>query len=201
MKRILTFAFGLAAMSIATACSAPNDLVSRNDASDVRLITSGLASAKNEIKFNAYITGYTYWDNTPRGSTAIARPVIHRGAGGTGTYKDPVTIAVGHKIVGSRQTLDYPAGTRFYLPALRKYVIVEDVCGDGHQPQNGPCHSGYKGNPWLDVYLDGRKAGQQAATQCAYRITGVQQIIMNPQAGYPVAEGAVTESGCPSFKI
>lgn len=151
---------------------------------------------ETEQSFNAYITGYSYWDNTPRGSTAIARPVIHRRAGGVGTYRNPVTIAVGHVIEGGRQTLDYPAGTRFYLPQLQRYAIVEDVCGDGHRPQDGPCHSGYRGHPWLDIYIDGRRAGQEAANACAYRLTGVQQIVINPRRGYPVNSGPITESGC-----
>lgn len=173
-------------------------LISPVFATDVTPTTSPAAKAtiRGEQRLQAYITGYSYWDNTPRGSTAIARPVIHRRAGGTGTYNNPVTIAVGHVIQGVRQTLDYPAGTRFYLPRLQRYAIVEDVCGDGHQPQNGPCHSGYRGNPWLDIYIDGRRAGQEAAIQCAYRLTGVQDIIINPRRGYPVNAGAITESGC-----
>ena len=104
-------------------------------------------------EFRAFLTGYSYWDNTPPGSAAIARPVIHKLAGGTGTYADPITLAVGHRIDRGRQTLDYPAGTRFYFPRIQKYAIVEDVCGDGPTPQNGPCFVGHKGYPWLDIYV------------------------------------------------
>ena len=52
-----------------------------------------VVSSKSEQRFTAYLTGYSYWDNTPPGSSAIARPVVHRRAGGSGTYNDPVTIA------------------------------------------------------------------------------------------------------------
>lgn len=153
-----------------------------------------------EKKFKAYITGYSFWDNTPPGSAAIARPVIHRKAGGTGTYRDPITIAVGHTIIRGKQTLDYPAGTRFYLPRLRKYVIVEDVCGDGLQPQYGPCHSGHNGYPWLDVYVGGKRTGADQSNRCMYSLTGVQNIVMNPRPGYPVAAGPIAESGCQTYQ-
>ncbi|MCK4862050.1 MAG: hypothetical protein KAS85_09090 [Rhodobacteraceae bacterium] len=152
-----------------------------------------------ETSFNIYLTGYSYWDNTPPGSAEISKPVIHRKAGGRGTYSDPITIAVGHVIIGKRQTLDYKAGTRFYIPSLRKYVIVEDVCGDGHRPQDGPCHTGRNGLPWLDIYVDGSRSRSGDATQCARRITSVQNIIMNPGRDYPVVSGPLTETGCQVF--
>lgn len=156
-------------------------------------------AAPREKRFTAYVTGYSWWDNTPRGSTAIARPVIHRKAGGIGTYDDPVTLAVGHKIEGSRQTLAYPEGTRFYIAGLRKYAIVEDVCGDGHRPQNGPCWSGKEGRPWLDIWVDGSKHPRSVSDQCMRRLTRFHQIIQNPAPDYPVVAGPMTESGCPVF--
>ena len=159
----------------------------------------GPASAASERAFSAYITGYSYWDNTPPGSSAISKPVIHRRAGGTGTYADPITMAVGHTITGGRQTLDYPAGTRFYLSGLRKYAIVEDVCGDGAMPQNGPCHIGRNGLPWLDIYVDGAKSARESSTACMNRLTRVHRVIQNPAPGYPVVAGALTESGCEVF--
>ena len=41
-----------------------------------------------------FVTGYTYWDNSPPGSAQIARPQVHDRAGGVGTWKDPITVAV-----------------------------------------------------------------------------------------------------------
>src|SRR5215216_6526313 len=55
----------------------------------------------------AYLTGYTWWDNTPAGSAAIAHPVLHATAGGVGTYADPITV--GYTSAGP----DIPYGTRF----------------------------------------------------------------------------------------
>lgn len=146
--------------------------------------------------FSVYLTGYSFWDNTPPGSAAIARPVIRNTAGGTGTYRDPITLAVGHSFATGRQVLDFPAGTRFYFPALKRYAIVEDVCGDGPKPQYGPCHVGYNGMPWVDIYVDGRRAGHAQANLCMRRITGVHQVIVSPPSGYPVVQGALAESGC-----
>ena len=167
--------------------------------SPASVVLSSVSPSNGETAFNIYLTGYSYWDNTPPGSAEISKPVIHRKAGGKGTYSDPITIAVGHVIIGSRQTLDFKAGTRFYIPNLRKYVIVEDVCGDGHRPQDGPCHTGRNGLPWLDIYVDGRRSASGEATQCARRITSVQKIIMNPSRDYPVVSGPLTESGCQVF--
>ena len=95
----------------------------------------GANTASAEQQFNAFLTGYSYWDNTPRESSQIARPEVHRQAGGSGTYRDPVTLAVGHVKHGGRSVMDFPAGTRFYIPRLQKYAIVEDLCGDGNTPQ------------------------------------------------------------------
>jgi hypothetical protein len=156
------------------------------------------ASGAQAQTFTAYITGYSYWDNTPPGSAAIAKPVIHRKAGGKGTYNDPITIAVGHTINAFSRSMDFPAGTRFYLPRLRRYAIVEDLCGDGPRPQNGACHIGYKGHPWLDIYVDGKREGARASDACMRKITGLQQIIMNPPSNYAVVPGPIA-SDCRTF--
>ena len=175
-----------------------------NEATTTRASTSnatGLAApdTPRERTFSAYVTGYSYWDNTPPGSAAIAHPVVHRQAGGTGTYQDPITIAVGHEINGSRRSMDFPAGTRFYLSALRKYAIVEDLCGDGPRPQDGPCHTGYQGHPWLDIYVDGSKSPRALSERCMNRLTRIHRVVENPAPNYPVVVGALTEGGCQVF--
>ena len=156
-------------------------------------------SADVSKNFSIYLTGYTYWDNTPPGSAEIARPVLRQRAGGTGTWASPITIAVGHSIVNGRQTLDYPAGTRFYLPRLRKYAIVEDVCGDGPNPQGGPCHTGHNGHPWLDIWLGGKGLSAQESDACARRITAVQPAIIHPPRDLPVQAGEIATGGCQVF--
>ncbi|MFS4581368.1 hypothetical protein [Phaeobacter sp. C3_T13_0] len=194
IKKAAVIAAALSMMSICAsilpAQSINNDLKSQFD----QFVRRG-----TEVRFEGYLTGYSYWDNTPPGSAAIARPVLRRQAGGTGTFNDPITIAVGHAIRRGRQKLDFPAGTRFYIERLRKYAIVEDVCGDGHQPQNGPCHIGKNGRPWLDIYIGGKQNSVRDTERCMNRLTGMQPIRLNPRRGYPVARGEISASGCQVF--
>lgn len=150
-----------------------------------------------ETRIKAFVTGYTFWDNTPPGSSDISNPIIHKKAGGVGTYIDPITVAVGHSIIDGVGTLDYPAGTRFYIPNLRKYFIVEDTCGDGDTPQNGPCHTGYPegSTSWIDIWIDGATGGENETNKCAEAITGIYLIIKNPATNYKVVPGPVFHDG------
>lgn len=150
-----------------------------------------------EVTFQAYTTGYSWYDNTPAGSAEISNPVLHQTAGGTGTYSDPITLAVGHSITGGKDTLDIKAGTRFYIPNLKRYFIVEDTCGDGGSPQNGPCHTGFQGHTWLDLYV-GKGASKSASDSCMDAITEVHTVIQNPGPGYPVTPGDVA-ANCTQF--
>lgn len=162
------------------------------------IVTVPLVVSVNEITLQAYTTGYGWPDNTPKGSATISNPVIHRVAGGSGTFTDPITLAVGHSISGSKDTLDYPAGTKFYIPNLKKYFIVEDTCGDGNSPQNGPCHTGYQGHVWLDLWVGGNSSNQSQTLSCEDAITEVHTVIENPASTYPVVTGDVA-SGCQQF--
>ena len=157
------------------------------------------SSALTTIK--AYITGYSWFDNTPAGSAAISNPVLHQTAGGTGTYADPITVAVGHSIIMGLDLLDWAQGTRFYIPNLRRYFIVEDTCGDGRTPQNGPCHNLAQADPgaqtWLDVWVGGKGGTSGGADRCMDKITAVHTVIVDPADGYPVVTGDIyRSSGC-----
>lgn len=141
----------------------------------------------------AYITGYSYFDNTPPGSARISHPVVHAVAGGTGTYEDPVTVAVGHVRVAGDHRLDWPAGTRFYLPNLRRYLIVEDTCGDGDRPQETGCHSGYPADAstWLDVWVGGEGGTRADAKRCMAAFTGVWDVLVDPPVKLAVDPGDI----------
>ena len=152
----------------------------------------------------AYTTGYTWFDNTPPGSTLISHPVRHARAGGIGTYADPITLAVGHSLETGRDVLDYAAGTRFYLPHVRRYFIVEDTCGDGASPQDRGCHnlalapSG--ATTWVDLYVGGTAEDDRAAVQaCAAKVTDgdteLHTMIKDPASTHPVVPGTLFNAG------
>ncbi len=152
-------------------------------------------TSASETIISAYITGYGWPDNTPAGG-AISNGVIHSSAGGTGSYSDPITLAVGHSILNGVDILDYPAGTKFYIPALRRYFIVEDTCGGGDSPQNGPCHTGYQGNVWLDAWIGGQNQNSSSVLACEDTITGIHTVIKNPASNYVVVSGSILNTGC-----
>lgn len=149
--------------------------------------TPAPSAPAEEARLSAWVTGYTFWDNTPPGSAVIARPVLHDEAGGTGTWDDPVTLAVGF----TGETWHYLPGTRVYLPELRKYAVVEDLCGS--------CGKGYDGLPHVDLYIGGAEISAGDADACARAITAVQDILLHPAPDYPVHPGEVAKSGCRRF--
>ncbi len=162
----------------------------------------------SEERLQAYTTSYTYWDNTPPGSSIIAFaktdgfPTLHDKAGGTGIYEDPITLAVGHVLVEATDTPDFPPGTRFYIPNVRRYFIVEDTCGDGDKPQDIPCHN--LNNPqnkapagatvWLDLWIDGKDGTAKTVDDCANLLTQVHTVIKDPEPDYLVVAGPVFEN-------
>jgi hypothetical protein len=157
------------------------------------------ANSGDERRIRAYVTGYSYFDNTPPGSAAISNPVVHRTAGGTGTFSDPITVAVGHTISGGSDTLDWPAGTKFYVPNLRRYLIAEDTCGDGSKPQDGPCHVGFPASAttWLDVWVGGNGGSRNGADDCMGNITDVWDVLVNPGPDHVVLSGDIySGAGC-----
>lgn len=87
------------------------------------LTGSGVAyAAVSENQMNQMeVTLYGARDNDPPGSADIKYPGKHQQAGGVGTYSDPVTFASNKN--------EFAPGTVVYYPYLKKYFIMEDVCG------------------------------------------------------------------------
>jgi hypothetical protein len=134
---------------------------------------------------NSYITGYTYQDNNPPNSAEICCPSVHQEAGGTGTYNDPITVAVDYS---TGTTMQYAAGTRFYIPNLRAYFVAEDRTGE-LEATNTADHGT---DPHLDVWIDGRTETAAQSDACARAITNTGlRVILNPQQGYAVTVGPV----------
>jgi 3D (Asp-Asp-Asp) domain-containing protein len=127
-------------------------------------------------KMSVELTGYSWFDNTPAGSSEVSNPVLHKEAGGRGTYADPITVAVAD---GS-----FKPGTRFYVPSVQRYVIVEDSGasdGDNH----------------LDMWIGGKGGSESGAKKCMDRITGTTTVEQNPPAGRPVMAGPIySGTGC-----
>lgn len=126
---------------------------------------------------SARYTGYGYQDNDCDGpGDCTAYGDGH--AGGTGTYTDPVTVAVG------RDQLDqWPAGTVLYLVDLHRYGVVEDRCG--------ACEGA-----WVDVWVDGRGTPDDGVA-CMRSFTGQGQIVIDPPADLPTNPGTIsTAEGC-----
>lgn len=163
------------------------------------VIAAACTRTSAEVRYQSFVTGYSWYDNTPPSSATVCCPVRHQEASGVGTYADPITMAVGHTIVDGQSILDFPAGTRFYIPNLRRYFIVEDTCGDGPTPQSGPCHTGYPSDAqnWLDVWIDGRNGTVASTDACTDAFTGVHLAIKDPEPDYAVVSGPIYgPTGC-----
>jgi uncharacterized protein YkwD len=139
----------------------------------------------NEIRFaNAYTTSYNWWDNNPPQSSAICCKALHNEAAGNGTYADPITVAVDYK---SGSTMEFAPGTRFYVPRLRAYFIVEDRTGT-QASTNANSHGG--STPHLDLWSDGRTSSQSNAHSCMAHVTATGVlVIQNPASNYVVVAG------------
>jgi len=125
-----------------------------------------------------WLTGYSWQDNTPPDSAIVSHPQLHQLAGGTGTYLDPITVAVPGEGYGI-----WIPGSRFYLPTVRRYVIVEDT-GASPPPPGQDGH--------LDLWIGGQGGTRQATDACEKAITGITvPAVYNPAPGYPVIPGPV----------
>jgi hypothetical protein len=161
---------------------------------------TAIAASASSTDITAYTTGYGWPDNTPPGG-AISNPCIHQTAGGTGTYADPITIAVGYSLASGSPVLDYPACTIFYIPNVRRYFIVEDECGDGNSPQTEPCNVGYPSDTttWVDMWVGGNGSNNAAVLACENFLTDTNGdahlIIENPANDYVVVPGSLYGTG------
>jgi hypothetical protein len=126
----------------------------------------------------AFVTGYGWPDNSPPGNVTSGPSGR---AGGTGTYADPITLAVGY--VGS--TPDIPYGTRLYIPNVHRYFVVGDTCA--------ACHA----KPlWVDMWVGGNGSNNAGVLSCEDAVTGNYTIVKNPDANRPVVTGPIFNGAC-----
>lgn len=151
-------------------------------------VTTG--SASNVM---ATITFYGWPDNSPPGN-AIAHPVIHQVASGTGTYCDPTTFATERS---NKATIPY--GTKIYVPFLQQYFVREDLCAASGPPVGSGSNGCYK--LWFDLWIGGDgTSNTNAVVNCEDALTpnGKVQVIVNPPSGLTVKlPGAIYQDAPP----
>ena len=129
----------------------------------------------------AKVTWYAAFDNDPPGSREIAYPksdgfrTIHNQAGGKGTFADPVSAA-------TRDHSTFPIGTRVYYPPVKRYFVIEDLCGN--------CTS-----KWIDFYAG--NALDRGVLACENRLTpnGRVTVIVNPPSNLAVDTTPIYSNG------
>lgn len=145
----------------------------------------GTLSCSTTQTMSVKVTFYGYPDNDDGfgnfGTNVIAhhevwqgqsRPVNSQGdpvASGTGTFANPITVAA-----AAGNSLLLP-GTLVYVTGLRKYLLVEDSCGN--------CTSN-----WIDVWMESNVGSDPAAVmQCENNWTrDPEEIQINPPSGLVV---------------
>jgi hypothetical protein len=125
-----------------------------------------------------WLTGYSWQDNTPPGSSVVGEPVLHKQADGQGTFADPITVAV----PGHEGKMAWQPGTKFYLPTVQRYVIVEDS-GAAKQPAGTDTH--------LDMWIGGQDGTKQATDDCENTFTGRVPAQVDPPDNLPVMAGPI----------
>jgi hypothetical protein len=147
------------------------------------------ASAATATNARFYVTLYGFVDNSPP-SAIISNPVIHKKAGGTGTFKDPITFATDKR--------EEKPGTIVYYAYLRKYFIMEDTCSECTRDWNGnngdnpvPPRNGHR---WrIDLWAGGDKrslhgADKAALLACEDKLTQDKggTVTLHPSSNLPV---------------
>ena len=130
----------------------------------------------------ATITFYGYPDNAPPGK-AIAHPVIHRHAGGDGTYCNPTTFAT-----EKANNRDIPYGTKIYVPFIEKYFVREDLCAASGPPVGSGSNGCYK--LWFDLWIGGNAhSSVKALVACERKLTpnGKVRVVLDAGPNLPVA--------------
>jgi len=133
---------------------------------------------------SSYVTFYGFDDNDDGdaahlGSDIISHATINESANeDLGTYERPGTLATDINFV--------PAGTMVYVPALKRYYVMEDTCRE--------CSKDWLHNrPHVDLYVSG--TGPELAA-CEDRLTMEStEIIINPPADLPVNSGSACQGG------
>ena len=137
---------------------------------------------QNPTTVKATVTFYGWPDNSPPGNR-IAHGIIHKHAGGDGTYCNPTTFAT------ERSNNDrIPYGIKIYVPFLKQYFIREDLCAASGPPTGSGSNGCFK--LWFDLWIGGTaKSKPRSVLKCERMLTPAHQVsvILYPHDGMPVA--------------
>ncbi|QWF78110.1 RICIN domain-containing protein [Amycolatopsis sp. CA-230715] len=123
-------------------------------------VSAGAANAATTQP--TFLTFYGWWDNTPPGGE-IEYPKLHDTAGGEGTYDDPITFAT--------STKELKAGTKVWVPRVKKYFIMEDSCQECGEDWSGEGPNGGPGLRHIDLWLGGEGGSAMDAIDCEDALT------------------------------
>ena len=126
----------------------------------------------------SYVTFYGFDDNDDgnpnhTGTSVISDPTVHKIATeDLGTYDHPGTLAADKNFL--------PPGTIVYVPALKRYYVMEDTCRE--------CSQDWKENKaHIDIFVAGTGP---ALASCENRLTMEKaKILINPAPNLPVKQG------------
>ncbi len=172
---MLLAALALASCGRASGPALPPAIAPTNDT------TSCYTIKQDPTNVSATITFYGWPDNSPPGNK-IAHGVIHKRAGGDGTYCNPTTFATER---ANDKTIPY--GIKIYVPFLQQYFIREDLCA-ASGPKKGSGSNGCKGL-WFDLWIGGdAKSKAHDVIKCERELTpnGKVTVILYPKEGMPV---------------
>lgn len=137
-----------------------------------------------EVTIESQITFYGFPDNSPPSSQIAYTCNGRTSAGGSGTYDDPVSVAVAPKDI-------WPC-TLMYIPYLQKYGIADDECEQ--------CISDFSdsGAHHIDVWTGGDWNGGQNQIDCEDQLTpnSDQHVVLNPPNGWNVVTAPLFNGGC-----
>jgi hypothetical protein len=179
MRRVAEFAAFAALVSCAAPSAGPS--IPAHVAANATA-QSCYVVKRNPTTVKATITFYGWPDNSPPGNQ-IAHPVIHKHAGGQGTYCNPTTFATERA-----NNKEIPYGIKIYVPFIKQYFIREDLCA-ASGPKSGSGSNGCK-HLWFDLWIGGTaKSNFHAVVKCERRLTPNQKVsvILWPRDGEPVA--------------
>jgi hypothetical protein len=147
------------------------------------------AAASGFKIYNAYVTYYGWFDNTPPGCATAYSGC----ARGIGTFSHPITLASDKD--------EFPVGTIIYYPTVEKYFVMGDSCGECTQDWSNP-NGGPDGGPGLhhvDLWIGGKGANEFDAIDCEDALTQgkpdgaplLTRVEVNPPSNLPVSTEAL----------